>query len=314
MPDDSVRARSVSPVAFRDVPALPEDDLATMPPRPTRVEPVALPDLAELAGAAVLRRCLTAVTVTGVTLRAQHVRAGDLFAALPGARAHGADFAAAAVASGAAAVLTDPAGAAPSGAGRACRCWCTTTREPCSARWRPGLRRPVAPSRGARRDRHVGQDDDHDHGGRRPGGRRDQGRPDRHDGTRIAGERVPSALTTPEAPDLQALLAVMVEQGVTHVPMEVSSHALTLGRVAGIRFAVGAFTNLSQDHLDFHPDMEDYFAAKAKLFDGRSRTEVVCTDTDVGHGGWSGRARSRCPRCTPRRGCAAGPPWTSTPS
>ena len=51
--------------------------------------------------------------------------------------------------------------------------------------------------------------------------------------------------------------------------MEVSSHALALGRVDGIDFAVGAFTNLSQDHLDFHADMEDYFAAKARLFDGR---------------------------------------------
>jgi UDP-N-acetylmuramoyl-L-alanyl-D-glutamate--2,6-diaminopimelate ligase len=102
--------------------------------------------------------------------------------------------------------------------------------------------------------------------------------------TRIAGERLDSAFTTPEAPDLQALLAVMLDRGVTHVPMEVSSHALRLGRVNGTRFAVGAFTNLSQDHLDFHEDMEDYFQAKALLFDGRSTVEVVCTD-----GGWGDR-------------------------
>ncbi len=101
--------------------------------------------------------------------------------------------------------------------------------------------------------------------------------------TRVAGERLDSAFTTPEAPDLQALLAVMVEHGVTHVPMEVSSHALALGRVAGTRFAVGAFTNLSQDHLDFHHDLDDYFAAKARLFDGRSEREVVCTDTEWGY-------------------------------
>jgi UDP-N-acetylmuramoyl-L-alanyl-D-glutamate--2,6-diaminopimelate ligase len=75
---------------------------------------------------------------------------------------------------------------------------------------------------------------------------------------------------------------VMVERGVTHVPMEVSSHALRLGRVDGTRFAVGAFTNLSQDHLDFHEDMEDYFHAKALLFDGRSTTEVVCVDGEWG--------------------------------
>ncbi|HKS43890.1 MAG TPA: UDP-N-acetylmuramoyl-L-alanyl-D-glutamate--2,6-diaminopimelate ligase, partial [Amycolatopsis sp.] len=100
--------------------------------------------------------------------------------------------------------------------------------------------------------------------------------------TRIAGERLASAFTTPEAPDLQALLGVMVEQGVTHVPMEVSSHALALGRVNGTRFAVGAFTNLSQDHLDFHRDMEEYFAAKSLLFDGRSTTEVVVVDSAWG--------------------------------
>jgi UDP-N-acetylmuramoyl-L-alanyl-D-glutamate--2,6-diaminopimelate ligase len=64
--------------------------------------------------------------------------------------------------------------------------------------------------------------------------------------------------------------------------MEVSSHALALGRANGTRFAVGAFTNLSQDHLDFHPDMEDYFQAKALLFDGRSTTEVVCVDGEWG--------------------------------
>jgi len=95
---------------------------------------------------------------------------------------------------------------------------------------------------------------------------------------RVAGQRLPSAFTTPEAPDLQALLAMMVERGVTTVPMEVSSHALAQGRVDGTGFAVGAFTNLSQDHLDFHADMEDYFAAKALLFDGRAQVEVVCVD------------------------------------
>ncbi|MGH3621065.1 MAG: UDP-N-acetylmuramoyl-L-alanyl-D-glutamate--2,6-diaminopimelate ligase, partial [Sciscionella sp.] len=102
--------------------------------------------------------------------------------------------------------------------------------------------------------------------------------------TRVAGKRLASAFTTPEAPDLQALLALMVEHGVTDVAMEVSSHALALGRVAGTRFAVGAFTNLSQDHLDFHLDMEGYFAAKAMLFDGRANTEVVNVD-----GEWGGR-------------------------
>jgi UDP-N-acetylmuramoyl-L-alanyl-D-glutamate--2,6-diaminopimelate ligase len=74
------------------------------------------------------------------------------------------------------------------------------------------------------------------------------------------------ARTTPEASDFQRLLARMVEAGVEVAAVEVSSHALALGRVAGSRFAVAAFTNLSQDHLDFHPDMEAYYRAKASLF------------------------------------------------
>ena len=84
--------------------------------------------------------------------------------------------------------------------------------------------------------------------------------------TRIGRDRLPSSLTTPEAPDLQALFAVMAERGVTAAAMEVSSHSLALGRVGGTSFDVAVFTNLSQDHLDFHPDLEDYFRAKASLF------------------------------------------------
>ena len=74
--------------------------------------------------------------------------------------------------------------------------------------------------------------------------------------TRIAGETAPSELTTPEATDLQALFAVMAERGVTAAAMEVSSHALALGRVEGTSFDVAIFTNLSQDHLDFHANLE----------------------------------------------------------
>jgi UDP-N-acetylmuramoyl-L-alanyl-D-glutamate--2,6-diaminopimelate ligase len=83
---------------------------------------------------------------------------------------------------------------------------------------------------------------------------------------RVGLERLASSLTTPEAPDLQGLFAVMAERGVTAAAMEVSSHSLALGRVAGTAFDVAVFTNLSQDHLDFHTDMEDYFRAKASLF------------------------------------------------
>jgi UDP-N-acetylmuramoyl-L-alanyl-D-glutamate--2,6-diaminopimelate ligase len=86
---------------------------------------------------------------------------------------------------------------------------------------------------------------------------------------RIVGAAVASQLTTPEATDLQALLAVMVQRRVGAAAMEVSSHALALGRVAGTRYDVAIFTNLSQDHLDFHDGIEDYFAAKAQLFTAR---------------------------------------------
>jgi UDP-N-acetylmuramoyl-L-alanyl-D-glutamate--2,6-diaminopimelate ligase len=85
--------------------------------------------------------------------------------------------------------------------------------------------------------------------------------------TRIADAVVPSVRTTPEAPELQALFATMRERGVDAAAMEVSSHALALHRVDGCRFAGAAFTNLSQDHLDFHDSLEDYFEAKASLFD-----------------------------------------------
>ncbi len=101
--------------------------------------------------------------------------------------------------------------------------------------------------------------------------------------TRIGEWVAPSARTTPEAPDLQALLAVMAERGVGSVSMEVSSHALALHRVDGTAFEVVAFSNLSQDHLDFHADLDDYFNAKARLFTPQfARAGVVNIDDDHG--------------------------------
>ncbi len=90
-------------------------------------------------------------------------------------------------------------------------------------------------------------------------------------------------LTTPEAPDLHGLFALMRERGVSGCLMEVSSHALVLGRVDGVVFDVAVFTNLGRDHLDFHTDLEDYFAAKASLFTpGRARRGLV--NVDDAHG------------------------------
>lgn len=260
---------------------------AVAPPRPARIQPVPLTTLAARADARVIADVHGwpgDETVTGATLRAQHVVPGDLFAALPGARAHGADFAADALAAGAAAVLTDDAGAERP-ALRDATVPVLVHSDPRAvlgavAAWiygEPSLELAVLGVTGTSGKTTTSYLVD--------SGLRAAGHTTGLIGTvetRIAGERLASAFTTPEAPDLQALFAVMVERGVTHVPMEVSSHALALGRVNGTRFAVGAFTNLSQDHLDFHRDMEEYFAAKSLLFDGRSSTEVVVIDTAWG--------------------------------
>lgn len=101
--------------------------------------------------------------------------------------------------------------------------------------------------------------------------------------TRIAGERQTSVRTTPEASDFQRLLRRMREHHVEKVAVEVSSHALELSRVAGTRFRVAAFTNLSQDHLDFHQDMDRYRAAKERLFrDYEVDAAVINIDDEVG--------------------------------
>ena len=96
-------------------------------------------------------------------------------------------------------------------------------------------------------------------------------------GNMIGSEFIHTERTTPESFELQQLFAEMKSAGCTHVVMEVSSHSLVLSRVAGIDFAVGAFTNLTQDHLDFHHTMEEYAAAKALLF---SVCRVGCINID----------------------------------
>ena len=101
--------------------------------------------------------------------------------------------------------------------------------------------------------------------------------------TRVGDDQIPTLRTTPEATDFQRLLRVMADRGAKAVVAEVSSHALRLGRVRETRFSAVAFTNLSQDHLDFHADMEDYFSAKAELFGGDySSRGVICIDDAYG--------------------------------
>ncbi len=231
------------------------------------------------------------VRVSGVTLRGQDVSRGDLFAALPGGSVHGAEFAAAAVERGAAAVLTDPAGSVV-----VRRLLGDPAPLPVLVHPSPRsvLGEVAADVYGRPSDRVVvlgvtGTSGKTTTSYLIEAGLRAAGRTAGLIGTvgiRIAGSDVPSSLTTPEAPSLQALLALMAERGVDTAVMEVSSHALELGRVDGIHFAVAGFTNLSRDHLDFHLTMEAYFEAKAKLFDPSSpahaRVSVVCVDDEAG--------------------------------
>jgi len=204
--------------------------------------------------------------VTGVTLDSRVVAPGDLYVALPGTNVHGAAFSADAVAAGAAAVLTDPDGRARAAAtgmpvfvladprGKLGEIACWVYGNPSSRLRLIG----VTGTSGKTTSTYLLES-----------GLRAAGHQTGLIGgveTRIGTDRLPSSLTTPEAPDLQALFAVMAERGVTAAAMEVSSHSLALGRVAGTSFDVAVFTNLSQDHLDFHADLEDYFRAKASLF------------------------------------------------
>lgn len=259
--------------------------------RPRATPGLSLAALATRVQAARADRGAADVRVTGVTLRAQDAAAGDLFAALPGSAAHGAEFAAEALASGAVAVLTDPAGVEVIH-----RLFGEPSPVPVLVHPAPRsvLGALAADVYGHPSDRVVVLGVTGTSGKTTTtylieAGLTAAGRTAGLIGTvgvRIAGADAPSALTTPEAPALQALLAVMAEQGVDTAVMEVSSHALELGRVDGVRFAVGGFTNLSRDHLDFHPTMEAYFEAKARLFDPASPLcagrAVVCVDDAAG--------------------------------
>ncbi|MEV5609386.1 UDP-N-acetylmuramoyl-L-alanyl-D-glutamate--2,6-diaminopimelate ligase [Streptomyces sp. NPDC052225] len=249
------------------------------PPRPVEVS--ATP-LAELAGQLGVPAPQAAVEITGITHDSRAVRPGDLYAALPGARAHGADFAAQAASLGAVAALTDPAGAdrvADAGLvplvvdnprGRMGELAATIYGHP----GKDLLQLGITGTSGKTTTAYLVE-----------GGLKEV-RSTGLIGTvemRIGDERIKSERTTPEATDLQALFAVMRERGVDAVAMEVSSHALVLGRVDGCVFDVAVFNNLSPEHMEFHSDMEDYFRAKAQLFTkARSKQGVVNFDDEYG--------------------------------
>ncbi len=207
---------------------------------------------------------LEKIQITGVSVDSHQIESGDLFIAIAGEKTHGATHAGSAKLNGAIAVLTDEVGAAlvtdlpvlivadPRSVAGVIAAW--LHKEPMRDLFSVAvtgtngkttvttLLYQIAMAAG-RQSGLIGTVE-----------------------TRIGDEVIASDRTTPEAPELQSLAAVMRERHMRNLFMEVSSHAISLNRIGGSTFNIAAFTNLSQDHLDFHPDMAAYFAAKAALF------------------------------------------------
>jgi UDP-N-acetylmuramoyl-L-alanyl-D-glutamate--2,6-diaminopimelate ligase len=252
--------------------------------RPTAVAAVPLAAIGAAIGVAV-PGASSSVPVTGISLNSRSVRPGDLYVALPGATRHGADFVSQAVDAGAVAVLTDDAGARllalandipvpvllaaeprsvvgrlsaliyqsrPDGAGAPALFGVTGTNgKTTTTYFINALLRALGKRTGL-----IGTIE-----------------------ILAGGEPIPSLLTTPESTDVHALLALMREQGLDAASMEVSSHAVSFHRVDAVVFDVAGFTNLTQDHLDLHGTMEEYFQTKAQLFTPeRARAAVVTID------------------------------------
>ncbi|MED7954080.1 UDP-N-acetylmuramoyl-L-alanyl-D-glutamate--2,6-diaminopimelate ligase [Streptomyces sp. BE303] len=260
--------------------AVPKPDQTTVsPPRPARTGARPLAEVARLLGLDPVE----GPEITGVTHNAREVRPGDVYVAFPGANHHGASFAGQAAAAGAVAVLTDPAGAElAAGTGLPL----LVVDRP---RARMGELAAAVYDRPSERLLMIGLTGTN---GKTTtsylveGGLHGAGRSPGVIGTvemRVGTERIKSERTTPEATDLHAILAVMGERGADAVTMEVSSHALVYGRTDGVVYDVALFNNLTPEHLDFHPDMEDYFQAKARLFQpGKSRAGVANLDDAYG--------------------------------
>ncbi|MFG1701860.1 UDP-N-acetylmuramoyl-L-alanyl-D-glutamate--2,6-diaminopimelate ligase [Nonomuraea sp. M3C6] len=251
--------------------------------RPTTSPPRSLTGLATMLDADSGTSRSPHAALTGVTIDSRNVTRGDLYVALPGNRAHGATYAAEALAGGAVAILTDREG-----------------RDAAVATGLPVLIVPDPRALLGQVSSWVYGQPAHDiqilgvtgtsgkstttfmlEAGLRAAG---------HTAGLVGGVEIHAGdlhfqptLTTPEASELHALFALMRERGVGAAVMEVSSHALALGRIDGVFYDVALFTNLSQDHLDFHRDFEDYFATKVRLFQPElSRVGVTNIDDRYG--------------------------------
>lgn len=256
--------------------------------RPTAAAAVPLATIGESIGV-VVPGASGSVPVTGISLNSRAVLPGDLYVALPGASRHGADFVSEAVDAGAAAVLTDDAGARLLAFSHDIAVPVLLAEEP----------RSLVGSLSALiyQSRPQNEPAPALFGVTGTNGKTTTtyfinallqalGQKTGLIGTieiLAGGAPIPSLLTTPESTDVHALLALMRERGLDAASMEVSSHAISFRRVDGVVFDVAGFTNLTQDHLDLHGSMDEYFQTKARLFTPeRARQAVVTVDDDWG--------------------------------
>jgi len=239
--------------------------------------------LAELFGD---RAAVSDPVVSGISIDSRLVRPGDLYVALSGAHHHGAEFIQQAAQAGAVAILTDQTGGriangvqlpvivvdqprqAMAGVAAIIYGRPADALTMCAVTGTNGKTTTTFLLEAALRAGGVSTGSVGTVGFRLNG---------------VALDCIPTTVTTPESTDLQGLLAFLLEEGAEAVMMEVSSHALVLGRADAITFDVAAFTNLGRDHLDFHGDMESYFEAKASLFTPeRTRHAVINVDDPRG--------------------------------
>ena len=201
------------------------------------------------------------VVITGVSINASEVKSGDLFIALPGTKTHGMNFIDQAISKGAVAVLSDrkieskiPVFIDPSPRNLVGSISDWVYNKPFSKLESVGITGTNGKTTTSNLVKQLWELNNINSGliGTL--------------GVEIGEEKIAGVRTTPEADELQALAAVMVERGNTHLAMEVSSIAIDQGRINSAKYKVVAFSNLTQDHLDYHKSMDQYFDAKAKLF------------------------------------------------
>ena len=218
------------------------------------------------------------IKISGVALNANMVKPGDLFIALQGAKTHGLNFVADAIANGAVAVLSDksadisiPIFISSDAKRLVGKISAWYYEKPFSKLFAVGITGTNGKTTSVNLLNQIWR-----HSGRKTGVIGTIG-------TEINESHYSGARTTPEASELQSIAALMIQENVTNLAMEVSSHALVQERLSGAHFKIAGFTNLTQDHLDFHENMENYFEAKSRLFnDDLSELSIVNIDDPYG--------------------------------